>query len=180
MLQRIYVSNGRLVEYILKCTPVVQTTTHFRHKFVWNIHCKAAPLDSAVKNMAEVLFSLETSFAMFSNTLGTTKTQRSQSSWPKASNLFQEPIRNICRKFFLGWHDVYVPYIHIYSQVKSCNYFLYSNFTTPDMPLRKTVRFFSDQGLRNRKPEAQISSRESGTGLVQRIAYKGYRLGAMG
>ena len=53
-------------------------------------------------------------------------------------------------------------------------------FTTPDMPLRKTVRFFSDQGLRNRKPEAQISSRESGTGPVQRIAYKRYRLGAMG
>jgi len=54
------------------------------------------------------------------------------------------------------------------------------NFTTPDMPLRKTVRFFSDQGLRNRKPEVQISSRESGAGFVQRIAYKRYRLGAMG
>ncbi len=37
---------------------------------------------------------------------------------------------------------------------------------TPDMPLRKTVRFFSRRGLGNGKSEAEISSRENGFHLV--------------
>jgi len=127
MLQRIHVSNCRLVEHILKCTPVVQTAAHFWHKFVGNIYSKAAALDPAVKNMAKVLFTLEAGFTVLSNALSTAKTQRSQSSGPKGGNLFLKPIRNICGKFSFGWHIVYMPHYHIYSQVKYSNYCLYSN-----------------------------------------------------
>jgi hypothetical protein len=127
MLQGIYVANCRLVEHILKCTPVVQTTAHFRHEFVGDVYSKAAALDPAVKNIAKVLFILEASLAVFSNALGTPKAQRSQSRWPEAGNLFLKPTRYICGKFFFGWHTVYVTYIHMYSQAFSSNYFMCSN-----------------------------------------------------
>jgi hypothetical protein len=127
MLQSIHVPNCRLVEQILKCTPVVQTTAHLRHEFIRDVHSKTTALDPAVKNMAKVLFTFKASLAVLSDASGTAKTYRSQGRWPKAGNLFLKPIRNICGKFFFGWHSVYVPYNHIYSQVKSFNYFLCSN-----------------------------------------------------
>ena len=124
MLQRIHVANCRLVQHILKCTPVIQTTAHVRHEFVGNIDSKAAVLDSPVKNVAKVLFTSKASFAVLSNTLGAAKAQRPQSSWPEVSNLFLKPISNIRRKFFFGWHAVYVPYMHMYRQANSFNCFL--------------------------------------------------------
>ncbi len=114
MLQSIHVANCRLMEYILKCVPVFQATAHFRHEFVGNIHGKTATLDPAIKDMAKVLLTPKAGFAALSNAPGTAKTQGSQSGRPKADNLFLKPVRNICRKFFFGWHDVYVPYYHIY------------------------------------------------------------------
>jgi hypothetical protein len=116
MLQGIHVANSRLVEQILKCAPVIQATAYLWHEFVGNVHSKTASLDPAVKNMAQVLFTLKASFAMLSDASGAAKTQGSQGSWPKAGNLFMKPIRNIWGKFFFGWHAVYVPYNHIYSQ----------------------------------------------------------------
>jgi hypothetical protein len=127
MLQSIHVANCRLVEHILKRTTVVQTTAHFGHELVGDIYSEAAALDPAVKNMAKVLFALETSFAVLADTPGTAKAQRSQSGWPKAGNLLLKPIRDIYRKFFSGWHDVYVTYNHMYSQVNSLNCFQCSN-----------------------------------------------------
>ena len=127
MLQSIHVANCRLVKQILKCTAVVEASADLRHEFVGNVYSKTATLDPAVKNMAGMLFTFKASFAVLSNASSTPKIQRSQSSWPKAGSLFLKPIRDICRKFFLGWHDVYVPYIHIYSQGKSFNYCLCSN-----------------------------------------------------
>jgi hypothetical protein len=115
------------VKQILKRTTVVKTTAHLSHEFVGDVNGEAAALDPAVKNMAKVLFTFKASFAVLSDAPGTAKTQRSQSGRPKAGSLFLKPIRNICGKFFLGWHDVYVPYYHIYSQANSFNYFLCSN-----------------------------------------------------
>jgi hypothetical protein len=127
MLQSIHVANCRLVEQILKCAAVVETTADLRHQFVRNVYSKPATLDSAVKNMAGMLLTAKTSFALLSNASGTPKIQRSQSSRPKVGSLFLKPIRDIYRKFFWGWHAVYVPYNHIYSQEKSYNYCLCSN-----------------------------------------------------
>jgi len=121
MFQSIHVANCRLVEQILKCTPVVKTTAHLRHKFVGNVHRKAAALDPAVKNMAKVLFTVKASLAVLSDTPSTAKTYRPQGCWPKAGNLFLKPICNICGEFLFSWHAVYVPYYHIYSQAKSYN-----------------------------------------------------------
>lgn len=122
MLQSIHIANCRLVEQILKCVAVVETTVDLRHEFLRNIHSKTATLEPAVKNMAGMLLTAETGFTVLSNAPGTAKVQRSQSSRPKAGSLFLKPIRDIYRKFFLGWHVVYVPYSHIYSQEKSYNY----------------------------------------------------------
>jgi hypothetical protein len=127
MLQSFHIADRRLVEQILKRTTVVKTTAHLRHEFVGDVHSKTASLDPAVKNMAKVLFAFKASYAVLSDAPATAKTQRSQSSWPKAGNLFLKPIGNICGKFFLGWHVVYVTYIHIYSQAKFFNCFLCSN-----------------------------------------------------
>jgi len=123
MLQSLHVAIRRLVKQFLKCTPVVQATAYLRHEFVGNVHSKAAALNPAIKNMAKVLFAIKASLAVLSNAPRTAKTQRSESRWPKALDLLLKPIGYIYRKFFLGWHDVYVSYNHIYSQVNSFNYF---------------------------------------------------------
>jgi hypothetical protein len=117
MLQSFHVANCRLVEQILKRTTVVKTTAHLRHEFVGDVDGESAAIDPAVKDMAKVLFTFKASLAVLSDAPGSAKIQRSQSRWPEASNLFLKPIRNIRRKFFFGWHDVYVTYYHIYSQV---------------------------------------------------------------
>jgi hypothetical protein len=115
------------MEQILKCAAVLETTADLRHEFVRNVYSKTATLDPAVKNMAGMLLTAKTSFAALSNASGTTKIQRSQSGRPKVGSPFLKPIRDIYRKFFLGWHAVYVPYTHIYRQAKSYNYRLCSN-----------------------------------------------------
>jgi hypothetical protein len=115
------------VEQILKRTTVVKTTAHLRHEFVGDVDGEAAALNPAVKNMAKVLFTFKASLAVLSDAPGTAKIQRSQSSWPEAGKLFLKPIRYVRRKFFWGWHTVYVTYYHIYSQVKSFNYCPCSN-----------------------------------------------------
>ena len=127
MLQGIHVANCRLVEQILKCAAIVETTADLRHEFVRNVYSKTATLDPAVKNMAGMLLTAETGFAVLSNAPRTAKVQRSQSSRPKAGSLFLKPVRDVYRKFFLGRHTVYVPYSHMYSQEKSYNYRLCSN-----------------------------------------------------
>lgn len=127
MLQSIHVANSRLVKQILKCAAVVETTADLRHEFVRNIYRKTATMDSAVKNMAGMLLTVKTSLAVLSNASCTPKIQRSQSSRPKIGSLFLKPICDIYRKFFLGWHVVYVPYYHIYCQDKSYNYCLFSS-----------------------------------------------------
>jgi hypothetical protein len=127
MLQSIYIANCRLVKQILKCAAVVEASADLRHEFVRNVYSKTATFDPAVKNMAGMLLTAKTSFAVLSNASSTPKIQRSQSSRPKAGSLFLKPIRDIYRKFFLGWHAVYVPHIHMYSQGKSYNYCICSN-----------------------------------------------------
>ena len=102
MLQSIHVADCRLVEQILKCAAVVEASADLRYEFVGNVYRKTATLDPAVKNMAGMLLTAKTSFAVLSNTSGTPKIQRSQSSRPKTGNLFLKPIRDIYRKFFLG------------------------------------------------------------------------------
>lgn len=123
MLQSIHVANCRLVEQVLKRTPVVQATAHLRHEFVGNVHSKAAAFNPSIKHMAKVLLTIKASFAARSNAPCTAKTQRSQSRWPKTGDLLLKPFRDIYKKFFLGWHDVHVSYHHIYSQVNSFNCF---------------------------------------------------------
>ena len=110
MFQSFHVANCRSVKHILECTPVVQTPAQLGHEFVGNIYSKAAALDPAVKNMAQVLLAAKASRAVFSDASSAAKTKRSKGSWPKTGNLFLEPIGNIGRKFFFGWHAVYVPY----------------------------------------------------------------------
>jgi len=95
MLQSIHVANCRLVEQILKCAAVVQTTADLRHEFVRNVYSKTAALDPAVKNMARMLLTAKTSFAVLSNASGTPKIQRSQGSRPKAGSLLLKPVRDI-------------------------------------------------------------------------------------
>jgi hypothetical protein len=108
MLQSIHIANCRLMEHILKRTAVLETAGHLRDEFVGNVYSKTAAVDPAVKNMAKVLFAFAASWAVLPNAPGTAKTQRSQSSWPEAGDLFLKPIINVCRKFFFGWHTVYV------------------------------------------------------------------------
>jgi hypothetical protein len=109
MLQSIHIANCCLVEQILKCAAIVETTADLRHEFVRNVYSKTATLEPAVKNIAGMLLTPETGFAVLSNAPGTAKVQRSQSSRPKAGSLSLKPVRDIYRKFFLGWHAVYVP-----------------------------------------------------------------------
>jgi hypothetical protein len=109
MLQGFGVSQCCLVKQVLQRTAIVETTAHLRHELVGNVKGEAAAFDSAVKYMAGVLFAFDASFAVLADASGTAKTQRSQSRRPKAGGSFLEPLRNICRKFFLC-HLVYVPY----------------------------------------------------------------------
>ncbi len=127
MFQSFHVANCSLVEQVLKCAAVLKATIHLRHEFVRNVYGKAAAIDPAVKNMALVLLTTKASFAVLSDAPSAAKTQRSKSSWPKAGSLFLKPFRNICGKFFLRWHAVYVTTDHMYSQAKSCNRSLCSN-----------------------------------------------------
>ena len=110
MLQGFGVSQRCLVEQVLQCTAIVETTAHLRHELVGNVNGKTAALDSAVKNMARVLFACEASFAVLADASSAAKTERSQSGWPKARSLFLVPKCNICGESFFGWHDLYVPY----------------------------------------------------------------------
>lgn len=109
MLQGFGVSQCCLVKQVLQRTAIVETTAHLRHELVGNVKGEAAAFDSAVKYMAGVLFAFDASFAVLADASGTAKTERSQSRRPKAGSSFLEPLRNICRKFFLCWHVVYVP-----------------------------------------------------------------------
>lgn len=127
MLQGIHVANSRLVEQILKCTPVVQAAAYLCNEFVGNVHSKTTAFNPTVKHMAKVLFTVEASSAVLSNAARTAKTQRSQSRWPQAGNLFMKPIRDIRGEFFFGWHAVYVISYHMYSQANSFNCFLCNN-----------------------------------------------------
>ena len=127
MLQRIHIANCRLVQQVLKCAAVFETTADLRHEFLRDVYSETTTLDPAVKNMAGMLLTAKTSFAVLSNAPGTAKVQRSQSGRPKTGSLFLKPIRDIYREFFLGWHAVYVQYGHIYSQEKSYNCRLYSS-----------------------------------------------------
>lgn len=127
MLQSIHVAYRRLVEQILNCAPVIQAPPYLSNEFIRNVHGKTATLNASIEHMAEVLFTGKAGFAVLSNTARTAKTQGSESRRPKAGKLFLKPICNICGIFFLGWHAVYVPYYHIYSQVNSFNCFLCSN-----------------------------------------------------
>jgi hypothetical protein len=87
MLQSIHVANCRLVEQILICTTVLKATAHLRHEFVRDVHSKTAALDPTVKNMARVLLAFKASFTVLADAPRAAKTQRSQSSWPKAASL---------------------------------------------------------------------------------------------
>jgi hypothetical protein len=109
MLQGFGVSQCCLVKQVLQRTAIVETTAHLRHELVGNVKGEAAAFDSAVKHMAGVLFTFDASFTALADASGTAKTERSQSRGPKAGGSFLEPLRNICREFFLCWHDVYVP-----------------------------------------------------------------------
>ena len=122
MLQGIHVANCRLVQQILKCVAVVETTVDLRHEFLRDVDSETTTLDPAVENMAGMLLTAKTSFAVLSNAPGTAKVQRSQSGRPKTGSLFLKPIRDIYRGFFLSWHAVYVPYSHIYCQQNSYTY----------------------------------------------------------
>ena len=110
MLQGFGVTQGRLIKQFLQRTAIVETTAHLRDEFAGNIKGEAAPLDSAVKYMAKVLFAFEARFAVLADASGAAKTERSQSGGPKVCRLFLEPRCNICRKFFFSWHTVYVLY----------------------------------------------------------------------
>jgi len=127
MLQSIHVAYRRLVKQILNCTPVIQAPAYLRNEFVRNVHSETATFNPSIEHMTEVLFTVKAGFAVFSNTPRTAKTQGSQSRRPKAGMLFLKPIRNICGIFSFGWHVVYVPHYHIYSQANSLNCFLYSS-----------------------------------------------------
>jgi hypothetical protein len=111
MLQGFGISQCCLIKQVLQRTAIVETTAHLRHKLVGNVKSETATLDSTVKHVAGVLFAFEASFAVLADASGTAKTERSQSRWPKACGLFLEPLRDICRKLFLGLHAVYVPHI---------------------------------------------------------------------
>ena len=110
MLQGFGVSQCCLVEQVLQRTTVVKTSAHLRHELVGNVNREAAAFDSTVKHMTGVLFAFEASLAVLADAWATAKAERSQSGRPKARGLFLEPLCNICGKFFLGWHAVYVPY----------------------------------------------------------------------
>lgn len=127
MLQSVHVAYRRLVEQILNGTTVVETTAYLRNEFVGNVHSKTASFDPSVKHMAKVLFTFKASFAVLSYAPRAAKTQGSQCRRPKVGKLFPKPIRNICGIFFSGWHGVYVPHYHIYSQAVSSKCFLCSN-----------------------------------------------------
>jgi hypothetical protein len=127
MLQSLHVAYRRLVKQILNCAPVIQAPPYLRDEFIRNVNSKTATLNPSIEHMAEVLLTGKAGFAVLSNTARTAKTQGSEGRRPKAGKLFLKPIRNICGIFFLGWHGVYMPYYHIYSQVNSFNCFLCSN-----------------------------------------------------
>lgn len=110
MLQGFGIAQRVLMEQVLKRTPIVQTTAHLRDELVGNIKREAASLRSAVKHVAGMLFALEASLAVLADTSSTAETQGTQGGRPKAGSLFLEPLGDIGRKFFLGWHAVYVPH----------------------------------------------------------------------
>ena len=110
MLESFGVAQPRLIQQVLQCASVVKTSAHFRHQLVGNVNGEAAAFDSTVKHMAGVLFALEASVAVLADAAAATKTERSQSSGPKACCLLLEPLCDICGKFFFSCHDVYVPH----------------------------------------------------------------------
>jgi hypothetical protein len=85
-----------LVEQLLQRTAIFKTTDHLRHELVGDVKGEAAALDSTVEHMAGVLFAFEANLAVLADASGTTKTERSQSSWPKARGLLLEPLGNVC------------------------------------------------------------------------------------
>ena len=123
MLQSFHIANCRLVEQILKCATILKAAAHLRHKFVGYVHSKTVALDSPIKNMAGVLITSEASFAVLPDASRAAKAQRSESGGPKAGSLLLKPMSNICGKVLFCWHAVYVTYYHMYSQVKSVNFF---------------------------------------------------------
>jgi len=118
VLERPGIAKCGLIEQVLKLASIVKTAFYFGHEFVGDIKAKATALDSSAQNMTGMLLTFEACSAVLADASGTTKTKRSQSSWPKTRSLFLEPLRNIYRKFFCDSHGIYMTYaIHLVKNI---------------------------------------------------------------
>jgi hypothetical protein len=110
MLEGFGISNGGLIEQLLKETAVLQAAPYLRDQFLWNVNRNAAPFDAPVKDMAWVLLARLTGFAVFAHTRASPQAQRTERDGPQAAGLFSEPLLDIGGSLCSTWHSVYVPH----------------------------------------------------------------------
>ena len=109
MFKSFGVAHGRLVKQFLKFATVVKRPLYIGYEFVGNIDRESPSLHSDVQNMAGVFFPFQAGLAVLTDAGTPTQTQRAQSSRPEIGGLIPEPLFNVCRRFFLGWHTVCMP-----------------------------------------------------------------------
>ena len=110
MLQSFGVAYGRLVKQFLQFPTIVERSLHIGHEFIGNIDRESPPVNSAIQNMAGVLFPLQAGLAAIPDAGAPAKAERAQSGRPKICGLIPEPLFNICSRFSFGSHTVYVPH----------------------------------------------------------------------
>jgi hypothetical protein len=110
MLEGFGISNGGLIEQLLKETAVLQAAPYLRDQFLGDVNRNAAPFDAPVKDMAWVLLARLTGFAVLAHTGASPQAQRTQRGGPQASSLLTEPLLDISGSLGSTWHDVYVPH----------------------------------------------------------------------
>jgi hypothetical protein len=81
-LQSLDIARGRLIQQLLKSTPILQAAAYFRHEFLWNVNRKTTPFHTSVQDVAPMLFARQTSLAVLADARASAQAQRADNRRP--------------------------------------------------------------------------------------------------
>jgi hypothetical protein len=96
-LQSLDIARGRLIQQLLKSTPILQAAAYFRHEFLWNVNRKTTPFHTSVQDVAPMLFARQTSLAVLADARASAQAQRAEYRRPNTSRLITQPALDIRR-----------------------------------------------------------------------------------
>ena len=109
MLESFGISNGGLIQQLLKNTAVVEAKPYLWDQLLRDVNRKAASFEAPVKDMTGVLFAAATGFTVLAHTGASPQAQRTERGGPEKGGLFSEPLLDIGESLSFSWHGACVP-----------------------------------------------------------------------